>query len=345
MEAPAWIAHLNANPLPWLLSEDHPPIRHQALLQLLGRSPDDQEVQQALATTMQSPPISAILEAQYPQGYWVKPGPGYAPKYRGTVWQVIFLDQLGADGGHPQVRAACEYAIQHTQTESGAFGCSGQVREQPPPPFAVIHCLHGNLLRAFLGFGWAADERVQRAIRWQARAITGEDGVRFYRSSTCAPGFACAANEHLPCAWGAVKALGALNRVPAELRTPQVQRAIEQTAGFLLSTGPETAAYPVAWGNTKPSGSWFKLGFPLGYVTDVLQNMEVLCEAGFARDERLDGAFRWLLSLQDEAGRWKNRNSYHGKTWVDFEKQGEPSKWVTLRACRVLKARYGDKSS
>jgi hypothetical protein len=29
--------------------------------------------------------------------------------------------------------------------------------------------------------------------------------------------------------------------------------------------------------------------------------------------------------------------TYNGKTWVDVEQKGKPSKWVTLRALRVLK--------
>jgi hypothetical protein len=45
----------------------------------------------------------------------------------------------------------------------------------------------------------------------------------------------------------------------------------------------------------------------------------------------------WLLSKQDERGRWRNEYAYNGKTWVDFERQGQPSRWVTLRACRVLR--------
>jgi len=50
----------------------------------------------------------------------------------------------------------------------------------------------------------------------------------------------------------------------------------------------------------------------------------------------------WLLSRQDPAGRWRNEYAYNGKTWVDVERQGMPSKWVTLRACRVLQAVFGD---
>jgi hypothetical protein len=94
-------------------------------------------------------------------------------------------------------------------------------------------------------------------------------------------------------------------------------------------------------GNTHPSQSWFKLGFPIGYVTDVLQNLSVLCELGFATDIRLHAAIVWLLSKQDTSGRWRNEYAYPGKTWVDIETQGQLSKWVTLRACSVLKLVYG----
>jgi hypothetical protein len=286
---------------------------------------------------MQADPIAEILSAQHADGHWVKPGPGYAPKYRGTVWQLIFLDQLGADGSDPRIRAACEYVLAHSQAETGGFAASGRVDVSLPPPSGVIHCLNGNLLRALLGFGCLKDPRVQRAIDWQARSITGEGMQRYYASGTSGAGFCCAANEKLPCAWGAIKAMLALARIPPEQRAPHVQRAVEQGAAFLLSRDPARADYPAGWGNTKPSGSWFRLGFPSGYVADVLQNLEVLCELGFAGDARLQPALCWLLARQDRSGRWKNEYAYNGKTWVDFEKQGQPSKWVTLRACRVVK--------
>ena len=94
----------------------------------------------------------------------------------------------------------------------------------------------------------------------------------------------------------------------------------------------------MGYGNTKPSGSWFRLGFPSGYVADVLQVLEALCEAGAAGDPRLRPAVDWLLEQQDADGRWANRYAYEGKMVVDIDVPGRPSRWVTLRACRVLKA-------
>jgi prenyltransferase/squalene oxidase-like repeat protein len=304
---------------------------------LLGRPKDDSDVRASQRAAMRAEPIATILGHQQPEGFWAKPGPGYSPKYLATVWQLTFLDQLGADPDDRHVRAACEYVLGHAQAENGGFGASGSKDDTaPPPPSRAIHCLTGNLLRALLGFGWLEDQRVQRAIEWQARIATGEGCVRYYASATSGPGYRCAANDKLPCAWGATKVLLAFARIPRERRTSVVEHAIQRGVELLLSADPATAAYPMGYGNTKPNGSWFKLGFPSGYVTDVLQVLEALCELGLGGDPRLERAIAWLLSKQDAQGRWKNEYAYTGKLWTDIEPQGRPSKWVTLRACRVL---------
>jgi hypothetical protein len=337
----AWKQALRADPVDWLLEPGDPAVRHLALRQLLDRPADDPDVVDSARAAMAANPIAAILAAQHPDGYWEKPGPGYATKYRGTVWQLIFLDQLGADPDDERVRRACGYVLAHNPTSNGGFGMSGAATPAAPPPSSVAHCLNGNLLRALLGFGWLDDARVGRAIDWQAGAITGEGVERWYATSTSGPGFACAANEKLPCAWGAVKALGGLARIPVDRRSPAVVGALEAGAAFLLSRDPVDADYPAGWGNARPNGSWFRLGFPAAYVADVLQNLEVLAELGYARDGRLARAVAWLLEKQDDHGRWKNAYAYNGKTWIDIETQGQPSKWVTLRATRFLRAALG----
>lgn len=332
-----WIDRLRGDPLPWLLDATTPAVRHLALRQLMGAAEDDPAVVSARTVAMRSGPIAAMLAAQNPAGWWGRPGSGYGPKYASTVWTLVFLDQMGADGADPRVRAGCAYLLDHTQTVNGGFGAvaSGQRR---PAPSTVVHCLNGNLLRALIGFGWLDDERIGRAIDWQAAAITGEGEIRFYKSSLPGPGFCCGANDGQPCAWGATKAVLALARIPAERRTPPVARALDAGVAFLLSRDPAEADYPMGYGMTKPNSSWFKLGFPSGYVTDVLQVLEALCEAGAAGDRRLTHAVDWLLAQQDAQGRWANRYAYNGKMVVDIDEPGRPSKWVTLRACRVLRA-------
>ena len=332
-----WVGLLRGDPLPWLLDGAAPAVRHLALRDLLGRTAADPDLAEARRDAMSAQPIAGILARQEPEGWWVKPGPGYSPKYTGTVWQVMFLEQMGADGSDPRVARACDYVLSHAQTAGGGFGASGAAAAASPPPSSALTCLNGNLLRALIGLGRLEDERVGRAIAWQAGAITGED-VTFHRSGISGPGFCCAANEHLPCGWAAVKAVLGLAAIPEERRSDHVRRALVAGVEFLLGCDPSTAAYPMGWGNTKPSGSWFRLGFPSGYVADVLQTMEAACAAGLAADPRLDHAVDWLLCQQDEQGRWANRYAYQGKLIADIDRPGVPSRWVTLRACRVLKA-------
>jgi hypothetical protein len=118
-------------------------------------------------------------------------------------------------------------------------------------------------------------------------------------------------------------------------RTPLMKRAIKQGAKFLFSVDPATAAYPTR-NDAKPNRSWWKFGFPVFYVTDLLQNVEALINLGYGRDKRLANALTYIRDKQDEHGRWLIENDY--TTWVNFGPKKQPSKWVTLRALRVLKA-------
>ncbi len=87
---------------------------------------------------------------------------------------------------------------------------------------------------------------------------------------------------------------------------------------------------------SKPNRSWFKFGCPIAYVADVLQVLEVVTALGHGADQRLEPALKLLLGKQDAQGRWKMEYTYNGKTWVDVEEKGLPSKWVTYRALNVL---------
>lgn len=112
------------------------------------------------------------------------------------------------------------------------------------------------------------------------------------------------------------------------------------TVDPIASRDPAVADHPMPERDERPSGWRFKLGFPSGYVADVLQNLEVPTEAGMASDHRLDNAFEWLVARADGDGRWWNRYAFRDKTTVPIDAQGAVSKWVTLRACAVLRVRH-----
>ena len=338
----SWQKHLNGDPIPWLLESDSPGVRYLAMRNLLDYPADHPEMSAARRAAHTSGPIAEILDKMEAQGYWVEPGPGYNPKYRSTVWSIILLAQLGAVASDDvRIGRACSYLLDHALTSSGQFSISGA-------PSGTIDCLQGNLCWAMLELGFV-DPRLEVAYEWMARSVTGEGiapkeekqaPVRYY-AYKCGPNFACGANNGLPCAWGAVKVMLALARWPKERRSPLIERAFQQGVDFLFSTDPAKADFP-SGGSSKPSQSWWKFGFPVFYVTDVLQTVEALVNSGYGKDPRLANALALIKEKQDTQGRWLMEYDYTGKTWVNFGAKKQPNKWVTLRALRVLKAIAND---
>ncbi len=80
------------------------------------------------------------------------------------------------------------------------------------------------------------------------------------------------------------------------------------------------------------------LGFPVFYVTDVLQIAEALVALGYGADLRLAHLREAICAKADLSGCWLLEYDYSGKTWGDFGVRGRPNPWVTLRALRVLDA-------
>jgi hypothetical protein len=313
-----WPDFLADDPTDWLLEEDNPSVRYHALRSLMELPEDDRPVVAARRAIMESGPVPAILTAQHEEGYWAKPGTGYSPKYRGTVWQIMLLAHLAADGSEERVAQTCEYVLTHSIARNGAFSVTGV-------PSAAIDCLNGNLIHAFYRLGWGRDERVQQAVQRLCAAISQKH-------------FECAANAKLSCAWGAVKALLAFSAMPPEERTGDVKATIEETAAFLLSRNLAVADYPCP---ERVSSTWQKFGFPLSYSTNVLEALHVMSALGYGAQPALRDAIRLVLSKQDWQGRWKMESSLNGKIWVDIEARGKPSKWVTLQAVQTLKNVFG----
>lgn len=340
------------NPIPmspetldWLLDPADPGPRYLALRDLLHAPAGSPELLAARAAAHRDGPIATILDAMEPEGYWGKPGPGYGPKYYSTVWAMIALGQLGARAeADERIGRACAYVLDHALTPGGQFAYNQS-------PGGTFDCLQGNLLTALMEMGHDPqgrdDQRLDTAYDWMARTVTGE-GIapkedrhatpRYYAYKS-GPLFRCGANNDLPCAWGAAKVMVAFGKLPPSRRTPRIDEAIRQGVDFLLAGEPAAAPWPNGY-TDHPSGNWWKFGFPVFYVTDLLQVAEALAGLGYGDDPRLARTLDLIAAKADGDGRWPLEYHYHGKMWpgVNFGRKGKPNKWVTIRALRVLQS-------
>ncbi|MFZ2098337.1 MAG: hypothetical protein WAV05_17030 [Anaerolineales bacterium] len=332
-----WKSQLNRDPVNWLLESENPGVRYLARRDLLDKAQDDEELKVARQEAHTKGPIAEVLDKMQPEGYWAKPGPGYTTKYRSTVWALILLAQLGTQANQDErISRACVYLLEHALTSRGQFSINGA-------PSGTIDCLQGNLCWALLELGYD-DPRLAKAFEWMARTVTGEGmsdksdketETRYY-AYKCGPLFACGANGNQACAWGATKVMLAFGKLTEAKRTTMIKEAIQQGIDFFLRADPVKADWPTRLGD-KPSRNWWKFGFPVFYITDLLQVAEALVALGYGNDPRLANTIELIQNKQNERGRWPLEYDYSGKTWVNFRDKKQENKWVTLRAVRVLK--------
>ena len=83
--------------------------------------------------------------------------------------------------------------------------------------------------------------------------------------------------------------------------------------------------------------SWLQFSFPTWYFYDVLRGLDYLRDAGSSptsASPRRSGSSR---AIADPDGRWPLQNVHEGEAHFEMDDgEGQPSRWNTLRALRVL---------
>ena len=321
--------------LEWLLEPDNPSVRYYALCDLKQTALEaDREA------IMSQGLVPRILEKQNPDGSWATPERFYNDKYTGTVWTLLTLAELGADPADSQVRKACEFILAHSQNPAtGGFSYTQSMKSGDGLASGVIPCLTGNMVFTLVKLGWLDDPRVQRAINWIVTTQRADDGDSGKPAGEQYQRFYMCWGAH-SCHMGVAKAFKALAAIPADHRSPEVQAKIRQLGEYFLIHHLYKKSHDLEQ-IAKPG--WLRLGFPLMYQTDILELLEIFQSLAWL-DPRLDDAVAILRKKQLPDGRWNLDNTFNGRMNVRIEQKGEPSKWITLKALKVL-AWYGDPSA
>jgi len=328
----SWRKLLNADPTDWLTGADNPSVRYFTLVDILGWSPRGPAAITAKRAVMTKGIVPAILARQQDDGGWAPRHRLYTSKYWGTVWTFIILAELGADPDDPRVRKACDHILEHSWSRASGGFSTHPARDGGGLESSVVPCLTGNMVFSLIRLGRLKDARVRKAVDWLARNLRFDDGEsepparhRYRHHDHCY-------GRHT-CFHAVVKGLKALAEVPVPSRSVEVKRCIRQGVEFMLLHRVYRSSH-----NPRRIGraGWASFGFPLMWNTDALEILDVLTRLG-VRNSRMRDAVDLVLRKQDDHGRWLLAQSWNGKMLVDIEQKDQPSKWITLRALRVLK--------
>jgi hypothetical protein len=335
----------------WLLEQENPSVRYFTLRDILDKKETDSEVREAKAHIPSSKVVAKILSKQKAEGYWEQRHKPYIPKYKATYWQLMTLAQLGMDRTNPETQQTCEFVLSLQLSEGGFSSHTLKaaleeydwmrsrvaLKEKPAPDSNTwaqsrvteyqMSCLTGNVCAALLRMGYEADSRVLKALNWLVK-IQNRDG------GWLCPYWKAHIKDKHGCFYGTICPLEAFSEVPKERRTTEMTHAIEKGAEFLLMHRLFKADHH---GYKVINRQWLKLSFPWFYGYNTLRGLSVLTKLGYVDDERLIDAVKLLLQKRCSDGTWLLENAPTGRIHANIEVVGKPSKWVTLKALRVLK--------
>jgi hypothetical protein len=300
----------------WLLDSD-PAIRWQVMRDLLDEPADLVAAERARVATEGWG--AKILGLQEPGGLW--DGGTYDPAgerdpddpgqpWTGTHHTLVLLREFGPDPASAAVRTAiarvrdnvtCEHARQRY--------FDGEVEP----------CINGMVVAIGDYFGENVQGVVDRLLGeqlddggWNCDVEIGSTRSSFHTTICVLEGLL----QH-------ERSTGASAAVTAA-RARAEEYLLERRMLRRLSTGE--LADP----------TWTLFSFPPRWYYDALRGLDYFRAAERDPDPRLDEAIDLVENKRGPDGRWLLENVHRGKAHIEMEKEGEPSRWITLRALRVL---------
>lgn len=294
----------------WLLDSD-PAIRWQTLRDLTDSSPT--EVSAARARIPHEGIGAKILEAQGADGSWHRAG---APEWMLNVYTIQLLRATGVDHAVPAVASL-------VQRLAKGFRWHPEVGAKPFFEGEVEPCLNGGTLAAGAYFGRPSLALLERLLREQL-----DDG-----------GWNCDAPKSTRSSFHTTICVleGLLEYEHSVGFAPEITEARRRAEEYLLrrslfrrqTTGE--IAHP----------TFLQFAYPPRYCYDVLRALDYFRAAGAQPHARMAEAVRVIESKRQPDGRWLLEATHNEALPFDFgEPVGEPSRWNTLRALRVLRWYY-----
>ena len=303
----------NYSVIQWLLDSD-PSIRWQVMQDLLGAPAD--EVAAARTKVAVEGWGAQWLTSQGVDGYW---GAGTSNPEWVTLQALLLLRDLGLD---PTSEQACRAVarVRDNVTWQGVLPQDAAWHGKPLFTGEVEPCINGRVVAVGAYFGEDVQGIVDRLLGeqmadggWNCERDSGSTRGSFHTTICVLEGLL----EHERANGGSAAVSAARERGQEYLLARHMLR--RRSSGDVIDP------------------AWTRFAFPTGYHYDVLRGLEYLRRANVMPDARLAETVGLVVSKRDEDGCWP-RESVHPDE-LDAEPgtaESEPSRWITLRALRVL---------
>jgi hypothetical protein len=308
----------------WLLDAD-PAIRWQAMRDLTDAP--DEEVAAERARVATEGWGARLLALQAPNGSW-----GDAAWNRGwdsTMHVLTLLREMGLDPASDVARRAVGRVRDHVRWRGWDLDGTWRGEDFAGAPFfagEVEPCINGQVAASGAYFGQDIQRIVDRLLReqlpdggWNCEAENGSARSSFNTTI-------CVLEALLE-----YELAGGNSTAATEARLRGQEYLLDRRLFRRKTTGE------VIERDRKGDTAFTSFAFPTWWHYDALRGLEYLRRASATPDERVAEAIALVESKRHGDGRWPLDTHYPGVMPVDLgEREGQPSRWNTLRALRVL---------
>ncbi len=304
----------------WLLDSDVS-IRWQVMRDLLGSPAEEVAAERARVAT--EGPGARLLNLQASDGRWG--GAAWNRGWNSTMHVLMLLRDLGLNPASGQARRATDLVRGRvTWKGCGPKECDANAFFEGE----VEPCINGQVAAVGAYFGQDVSALVTRLLTeqlpdggWNCEAENGSKRSSF--NTTICVLEALLAYE---------RAVGGTQQM-IEARLRGQEYLLDRRLFRRKSTGE------VIERDRKGGSDWTRFAFPTWWHYEVLRGLEYLWSAGVVYDERMAEAIELVASKRDSDGRWPLETRYPGVMPIEMDEGvGQPSRWITLRALRVLKS-------
>lgn len=296
----------------WLLEGDAS-IRWQTLAALCGAGA--RTVARERARVEREGWGARLLALQDPGGTWA--GGLYTPKWTSTTYTLLLLRNLGLPAGNGQALAACRLLLDAGVYRDGGINLWRKTYAHSET------CVTGMVLSvcAFFGFrderlATLADYLFREQMRdggWNCQRCRGATHASFHTTILVLEGLLDYERLNPPCGEALRAAQGRGREFLLRHRLFRSHRT-----GAVINSAMTRFVFPPQW------------------HYDILRALDYFRDCGAERDARLEEAIAIVQKRMRPDGRWSLPKGYPGRAFFELEKAGEPSRWNTLRALRVL---------
>ena len=305
----------------WLLDGD-PAIRWQTLRDLTAAEP--RRVERERARIARDGWGARLLAKQDDNGTWAA-GKGtdvglYTPKWTSTTYTMLLLRDFGLSPRNRQARRSCVPLLDAgLQADGGvAYGTWAQWSKRGET------CITGMVL-SILSYFEYDDARVDTIASHLLEEQMPDGGWNCRR-----PSGATHSSVHTTIsALEGLRFYELFGRRHAKASRAAQERGREFLLDHRLFRSHRTGEII--------KSEFTRFSFPPRWHYDILRALDYFQAVSAPRDERAAEAVEIVRSRADDDGRWLQQHTYPGKTYFTLERQGEPGRWNTLRALRVLR--------